>query len=355
MAPKQRFKAAVWGHKKDFLLKCKKMIEKLENIWEFDKINGTLFLLKKGELIMKSRYIIAGILVTAFAVSMFGGCGKKQEEESQTVSILYESNTEDRQSGDEQESGKESKDAEDTSAEGTKDSEDGENAENNTESEDRNAGETQDIVQPSDIPGDVVMPGEEMGPAAGNVGMGADTVIVDNTDTAEIELQLDDEDVMMLENMNFYVPLFEEDAAHDEAFQKEILKYGFLDGVNGGECVTLEDASGNKTEGYKVEESVAASYYKNLLGEDLTIQPAKPENFGEETPVYYEGGYYYIGVMPPQGVGFMYHRTYQVEDTVYAAFIMFDDIDTYRDYVFALEWADNENGFIVKAHYYDEQ
>lgn len=313
---------------------------------------------------MKNRYILAGVMVTAIAASMLSGCGKKQEDESKTVSIVYETDAEDKSFEEGQETTDGAKDSMEgtADADGTKDVEGtGTDMSGDEASESSNAGvfgsqsENGGAVLPSDFPEDVVMPGEEIGPTAGHVGMGAEAVIVDNTDTAEVELQLDDEDIMMLENMNFYVPLFEDSAARDEAFQKEILKYGFVDTVNGGERVTLEDASGNKTDGYKVAESEAVSYYQNLLGDELTIKPEKPESFGDEAPVYYEDGYYYIGVMPTQGVGYMYHRTYQIEDTVYVAFIMFDDTDTYRDYVFALEWADNENGFIVKAHYYDEQ
>lgn len=312
---------------------------------------------------MKSRYILVAIMLTAFTAAMLSGCGKKQEEESPAVSIVYENGTENKGSEDESDEGtKDSVEGTAASVDETKDSENnGTDVESDDTSENSNAGvsdsqsENGGAELPSGFPEDDVMPGEDIGPTAGNVGMGSDAVIVDNKDTAEVELQLDDEDIMMLENMNFYVPLFEDGAVRDEAFQKEILKYGFVDTVNGGERITLEDASGNKADGYKVAESVAVSYYKNLLGEELTIKPEKPQNFGDETPVYYEDGYYYIGVMPAQGVGYMYHRTYQIEDTVYVAFIMFDDIDTYRDYVFALEWADNDNGFIVKAHYYDEQ
>ncbi len=302
---------------------------------------------------MKSRYILAGIMLTALAAGMLSGCGKKQEEESQTVSIVYESRNEENNSGAAGGNKEESKD--DVSE--TKDTENSNTNQGSGQQDSESSdiqGEAGNEVLPSDFPDDVIIPDEE-GSTAGNVGMGSNTVIVDNKDTAEVELQLDDEDMMMLENMNFYVPLFTEDTVRDEAFQKEILKYGFIDTVNGGERVTLEDGSGNQIQGYKVAEDVAASYYQNLLGEELTIQPEKPQTFGEETPVYYEGGYYYIGVMPAQGVGYMYRRTYQIEDTVYVAFIIFDDYDTYRDYVFALEWADNDNGFIVKAHYYDEQ
>lgn len=287
---------------------------------------------------MKSRYILVGMLLTALEASMISGCGKKEEDESQTVSIVYESDS------SKNESNASTVDAGDTES----------NEVDDTTKAPENEESAEEVVLPSDLEGvDVQIDVTEE--TAANVGMGVNTVIVDNTDTEEVELMLDDEDIIKLENMNFYVPLFGADAAHDDAFQKEVLKYGFSDGVNGGEQVTLEDASGSQIDGYKVAESAAASYYKNLIGEELTIKPEKPQSFGEETPVYYEDGYYYIGVMPGTGVGYMYHRTYQKDNTVYVAFYMFDDTDTYSDYVFALEWADNDNGFVVKAHYYDEQ
>lgn len=292
---------------------------------------------------MKSRYILVGMLLTALAAGMLSGCGKKQEEESQTVSIVYEADSKEENSEISKESAGALEDTEDNDADSS-----------DTTAASENEQSAEEVVLPSDLEGiDVQIDITEE--TAANVGMGVNAVIVDNKDTEEIELMLDDEDIIQLENMNFYVPLFDADAAHDDAFQKEVLKYGFADGVNGGESVTLEDASGNQAEGYKVAENAAASYYKNLLGEELTIKPEKPQSFGDETPVYYEDGYYYIGVMPGTGVGYMYHRTYQKDSTVYVAFYMFDDTDTYSDYVFALEWADNDNGFIVKAHYYDEQ
>lgn len=198
------------------------------------------------------------------------------------------------------------------------------------------------------------LPAEEA-PTVSDVGLGSSTVIVNREDTEEVELSIDDESTMRLENMNFFVPLFTEDTPHDEAFQAEILRYGFVDLFNGGEEATLTDQAGNEINGYKVSEETAVSYYRNLLGEELTIKPEKPAEFGDTVPVYFEDGSYYIGIVETVGAGYMYHRAYQLGDKIYVTFYMYDDENTYSDYIFQIQWADNDNGFIVKAHYYEEQ
>lgn len=295
---------------------------------------------------MKSRYIIVGLMLAALTGSMLNGCGKKQEEETDTVAIVYESNAE-KTSGETEDDGESADTGEEKDSAGQKE-------ENQSGGGKENGDSTKEEL-PEGFPEDANQPIEDNLPTVSNIGLGANTAVVDNADTEEIELSIADESVLLLENMNFFVPLFEADAEHNEAFQQEILKYGFIDTFNGGEMATITDNSGKEMDAYKVSESVAAAYYKNLLGKELTIKPAKPENFGEETPVYYEDGNYYIGVMESQPNGYMYHRAYQKGDQVYVAFYMFDDTDTYSDYVFQIEWADNDNGFIVKAHFYDEQ
>lgn len=168
------------------------------------------------------------------------------------------------------------------------------------------------------------------------------------------EFKLTEKNKSFLQDMCQYLPGFTNPYNLDGSFWHDFLFLSYTGkGGDQYELVTVERKDlGSKEIQVKVSKAEVQAYVKQVLGFEMpTYEPTMKERKDGQTSMYYQDGYYYIGVSDFGDTMYQYKSTeIQKDDTISVIYQITDPEGTDLGTVeFLLLPETNENGFVVTA------
>lgn len=188
-------------------------------------------------------------------------------------------------------------------------------------------------------------------PKDSNTNIQNETVSGEDSST---DFELTDEGKEFLENMCQYLPDFSGEADLDEEYWKSFIFYGYTASAGKTVSVYREDMGFEETQ-RKVSAEEVSQYAELALGRELPdIRPTLSDMTDSQTAMYYDEGYYYIGVSDFPAFQYVYESCEEHEDNgnPYALVtynVNFEDQENVGTVTMRLSPADNENNFVITS------
>lgn len=168
------------------------------------------------------------------------------------------------------------------------------------------------------------------------------------------DFALTDSGKSFLEKMCRQLPDFSDEMDMDEEFWKSFIFFGYTSSVGETVRVYREDMGFDETE-RKVSEEEVSQYAQLAFGRELPdIKPVLADMAEGQTALYYEDGYYYIGVSDFPDLQYVYENCeiYEDDDYTYALVtytVNFEDTENVGTVTLRIRPADNENKFVITS------
>lgn len=168
------------------------------------------------------------------------------------------------------------------------------------------------------------------------------------------EFKLTEKNKSFLQELCLYLPEFTNPYNLDRSFWHDFLFLSYTSkSGNQYELVTVDRKDlGSKETQVKVSKAEVQAYVKSVLGFDMpTYEPTVKERQAGQASMYYQDGYYYIGVSDFGDTMYTYKSTeIQKDDTISVIYQITDPKGGDKGTVeFLLLSETNENGFVVTA------